>query len=517
MKHLIWGFFVLSFPFNFLHADLNNGLVAWYTFDGNSSDMSGNGKHGTLEGATLVLDRNGKADRAYSFDGVNDRMVVDGPWISGNSPRTVSIWAKSESWAGNFFTFGTGLSYNDRFSLLALTNSTSLKFVGERNDINLSVPAYHQTWKHFVLVYDGSILTLFVNNASCGSFSKYLNTNGSVSLVVGSNSVLRSDEYFKGDLDELRVYSRALSESEISALYNLEKPKIPLTDANFLTAVNLWFSDETTATATYGHISDWDVSAVTDMTEAFMDRTNFNEDISNWDVSNVTTMVRIFYEASSFNQDISNWDISSVTTLNGAFRGADSFNQDIGNWNTSAVTDISYLFAGADSFNQNIGNWDVSNVRSMLGTFRFTASFNQDLSTWDTSSVTNIAHAFELSQAFNQDLSGWNISSVTDMTDVFKNTSALSDTNKGEIHKTFLSNPNWPHDWRAYVLIDDSNFQSVVNLWFDNQAEANATYGHISDWDLSAVTNMEGVNLSNIQFGQVDFRGVNLTGVNLMN
>jgi surface protein len=265
---------------------------------------------------------------------------------------------------------------------------------------------------------------------------------------------------------------------------------ISLNDSNFQTAVNLWFSDEANAIATYGHISDWNTSAVTNMAEAFKDRTDFNEDISNWDVSNVMTMVRIFYEASSFNQDISHWDISSVTTLNGAFRGADSFNQDIGDWNTSSVTDISYLFAGADSFNQNIGNWDVSNVKSMLGTFRFTDSFNQDLSTWDTSSVTRIAHAFELAQAFNQNLSDWNTSLVTDMTDVFKNTSALSGTNKGEIHKAFLSNPNWSHDWRAYVLIDDTNLHSAVDLWFDNQAEANATYGHISDWNVSAVTSM---------------------------
>ena len=101
-----------------------------------------------------------------------------------------------------------------------------------------------------------------------------------------------------------------------------------------------------------------------------------------------------------------------------------------------------------------------------------------------------MAHAFELAKAFNQNLSDWNTSSVTDMTDVFKNASALSDTNKGEIHKSFLSNTKWPHDWRAYVLIDDTNFQSVVNLWFDNQVEANATYGHISDWNTSAVTDM---------------------------
>jgi surface protein len=226
---------------------------------------------------------------------------------------------------------------------------------------------------------------------------------------------------------------------------------VAMDDSNFQTAVNLWFYNQAEANATYGHISDWNTSAVTDMSEVFKDRANFNEDIGEWDVSKVTNMVRIFYEASSFNQDISNWDISSVMTLNGAFRGADSFNQDIGNWNTSLVTDISYLFAGADSFNQNIGNWDISNVRSMKGTFRFTDSFNQDLTTWDTSSVTNMAHAFELAQAFNQDLSDWNTSSVTDMTDVFKNSSVLSDTNKGLIHKSFSSNPNWSYDWSEFV------------------------------------------------------------------
>ena len=63
----------------------------------------------------------------------------------------------------------------------------------------------------------------------------------------------------------------------------------PITDANFQDAVNLWFSDEANATYTYGHISNWNVSLVTDMSEAFMDRTTFNENINqpigDWDVS----------------------------------------------------------------------------------------------------------------------------------------------------------------------------------------------------------------------------------------
>ena len=64
-------------------------------------------------------------------------------------------------------------------------------------------------------------------------------------------------------------------------------------------AVNLWFDNQAEANATYGHISDWNVSAVTDMSNAFDGRTTFNEDIGNWDVSNVTNMHWMFNEASS--------------------------------------------------------------------------------------------------------------------------------------------------------------------------------------------------------------------------
>ena len=105
----------------------------------------------------------------------------------------------------------------------------------------------------------------------------------------------------------------------------------PLTDLNFQTAVNLWFSDEANATATYGHISDWNTSAVTDMSYAFSGRTAFNEDIGNWDVSSVTNMREMFKSASSFNQDIGDWNTSSVTNMFYMFRLSSVFDQPIGN------------------------------------------------------------------------------------------------------------------------------------------------------------------------------------------
>ena len=104
--------------------------------------------------------------------------------------------------------------------------------------------------------------------------------------------------------------------------------------------------------------------------------------------------------------------------------------------------------------------------------------------------LQRLDYAFKGASAFNHDLSDWNVSSATDMSNMFNFTASLSNVIKGKIHESFCSNANWPHDWRQYVVIDDSNFHDAVNLWFDNQAEANATYGHISDWNTSAVTNM---------------------------
>ena len=74
-----------------------NGLVGWWGFNGNAQDGSGNGNHGTVNGATLTTDRFGNQNGAYSFDGVDDFISVSEcvqiPLSSNN--RTCSFWIKS--------------------------------------------------------------------------------------------------------------------------------------------------------------------------------------------------------------------------------------------------------------------------------------------------------------------------------------------------------------------------------------------------------------------------------------
>ena len=70
-----------------------NGLVAWYPFNGNANDSSGNGNHGTNNGATLTTDRFGNANSAYTFDGKgNDITSGSSTTLAINMYATISAW-----------------------------------------------------------------------------------------------------------------------------------------------------------------------------------------------------------------------------------------------------------------------------------------------------------------------------------------------------------------------------------------------------------------------------------------
>ena len=205
----------------------------------------------------------------------------------------------------------------------------------------------------------------------------------------------------------------------------------PITDANVKTAVDLWVSDSAAATTTYGNISTWDVSQVTNMSELFNNKTTFNDDISNWDVSSVANMRGMFAYASAFNQDIGAWNVSKVINMGVMFFDATSFNQPIGGWDVSNVNEMGQMFH-TSGFNQDIGVWDVSNVTNMAGMFKENNSFNQNIGSWDVSSVTGMRSIFRSTINFNQDLSSWDVSSVTNMELMFFKT-ALSTENYDNI------------------------------------------------------------------------------------
>ena len=168
-------------------------------------------------------------------------------------------------------------------------------------------------------------------------------------------------------------------------------PAYAFSNSNLLkTAVQEYNADATAATAKYGPISTWDVSAITDMSGLFVNMEQFNAPIGSWDTSSVTSMQSMFEYASAFNQPLS-WDTSSVTDMKSMFEGALAFNQPL-NFDTSQVTTMRSMFYGAPSFNQPL-SFDTSKVTTMVYMFFQASAFNQPLS-FDTSSNPDMSEMF---------------------------------------------------------------------------------------------------------------------------
>jgi len=251
-------------------------------------------------------------------------------------------------------------------------------------------------------------LSSFTLNLSNDQITQLKNSNTNLSFsIVNSTS----------DGKTKTTYNNLLNDKyDISILVNT-----PITQDNINDAVNLWLSNKSEAEQTYGNISDWDVSAVNDMTNLFNIRDkgdvvkNFNDDIGNWDVSNVKYMAGMFYGCASFNQDLNNWNVSNVNNMANMFYGCASFNQDLNNWDVGNVQNMENTFTGCTSFNGKIGSWNVIKVQTIDSTFSGCQNFNQDIGSWDVSSVLNCDYTFQGCKAFNNggsdSIKNWDMSS----------------------------------------------------------------------------------------------------------
>jgi len=115
MKTSVFAVCVVVFLFcGITHAGLSDGLVAYYPFNGNANDESGNGHNGTVHGATLATDRLSHTNGAYYFDNVNDWIDL-GPEANlfPNSTFSVVIWIKAPTIKTNFTNVGVIGDYTE--------------------------------------------------------------------------------------------------------------------------------------------------------------------------------------------------------------------------------------------------------------------------------------------------------------------------------------------------------------------------------------------------------------------
>jgi uncharacterized delta-60 repeat protein len=210
-----------------------DGLVAYYPFNGNANDWSGNGNNGTVIGATLIPDRFGIPNAAYSFDGVSDIITVpDFPGADANA-HTMSIWMQANSWTNipspnpyvDIFGKDNGVSGTRQWVCQGLqTGQIKWAVFTSTGEYDLVSASQLQTgqWYQVVTVWDGTNESVFIN----GTFDSSIPAPGT--LVQGSAPVRiggnpdDAQQFFGGNLDDVRIYNRALSSNEVATLYTLE-------------------------------------------------------------------------------------------------------------------------------------------------------------------------------------------------------------------------------------------------------------------------------------------------------
>jgi hypothetical protein len=215
-----------------LDNELSGGLIAYYPFNGNADDESENNFNGTVYGPTLTQDRYGNNNSAYEFDGENDKIVI--PDLELVQPVTFSCWVKTDlAQTGYIYTSDYYESYWADYYGLAVAISADGHIhaaFGDGSYPNRSAYTSETVisadqWHHITVVWHSSgQISIFVDGNE-----KTYEEHGNANLIIAGN---RGDDdtfgadnyvnpvphYFKGIVDDIRIYERELSEEEIVTL-----------------------------------------------------------------------------------------------------------------------------------------------------------------------------------------------------------------------------------------------------------------------------------------------------------
>lgn len=215
---------------------LKSGLQVFYPFSGNANDEGSSGFNGVVSGATLTSDRFGQANSAYYFDGGNNTKIsTNYPGVLGNNARSFSFWVKRKDLVyngttifsyGNLTTWGQGINIglgkiNDNpLILFDNTGSASGPFFNMIDD----------KWHHYVMTWDKSFGTtavavkIYIDGKYVQSTWTYnpttINTIAGANLLIGQyNPTINDYRTFLGAIDDLGIWNRVITDTEIFYLY----------------------------------------------------------------------------------------------------------------------------------------------------------------------------------------------------------------------------------------------------------------------------------------------------------
>ena len=204
------------------------GVIAYYPFNGNANDESGNGHNGTIHGTPIYSnDRNGNPSGALNFDGASnyvelpDESSFDLPQITIVAIANVPNYAKRNpiiSKGREFGSFTVHVTSPDGYPYYTYQDAT-----GNETEPIANGPVGQNQFFHLVSTYDSSSRQLrgYLNgvlkqSTTCQN-SPLMNSEN---VTIGLSSFQSAAaEFFNGVIDEIRIYNRVLSASEVQALY----------------------------------------------------------------------------------------------------------------------------------------------------------------------------------------------------------------------------------------------------------------------------------------------------------
>ena len=208
---------------------LRDGLVAEYLFRGSAEDTSGHGRHGVVHGAVLTADRFGRPESAYRFDGVDDHIAVSPPPALGPAAMSVSVWACFEprdlsGWSSCIIAQDDGDDDQEKdharriFQLSAWGRHVVWHRMTERRDPQIKRRIRSGEWCHYVATVENGRHVLFMDGVRHDEVESGFRTHTEQPLHIGRKGTQEKFFFFKGAIDDIRIYDRALSEAEIGEL-----------------------------------------------------------------------------------------------------------------------------------------------------------------------------------------------------------------------------------------------------------------------------------------------------------
>ncbi|MDC1060958.1 thrombospondin type 3 repeat-containing protein [Flavobacteriaceae bacterium] len=260
----------LTFSFSVLPNYLpTNGLIAWYPFNGNANDESGNSLHGTNNGAVLTTDKYNFTNSAYLFDSGDFIDLGNNENLNPQTALTISSWinlsdfdthhtivGRNQSSGQDYgYNMGVLIDQNNELTTLryGIGNSTDGSVVDKNHPESLS----QNQWYHFVSTYESGLFKMYLNGElvfeAIDNSISLINQNNH-NTYIGKYRQITSNQFFRGKIDDVGFWNRALSQAEVAQLYNgiidTVSPTVTLThNASPTTTVSN--GDTVTVTATF--------------------------------------------------------------------------------------------------------------------------------------------------------------------------------------------------------------------------------------------------------------------------